>query len=207
MYVKHAARTVLEGNRIEDGVVHVRGDSRDTRLLDNVLGDGAVVLQRYTDADAKIGTRAPSGTLVRGGRIAGRGVCVRAEGATGTTLEEVALACPQQVAVDDATVTAVASRVEALRCIGRAASSARAVSRCASSVPDGVPVPGVEIHAGREGAADVVANAKGIYSGLVVESLLECPDGRVREAPPLVVRGDGRTRKLTVSELRGDVRI
>ena len=207
VYIKHAARTVLEGNRIEDGVVHVRGDSRDTRLLDNVVGDGAVVLQRYTDADAKIGTRAPSGTLVRGGRIVGQGVCVRVEAATGTTLEDVALACPQQVAVDDATVTAVASRVEAIRCIGpgRVARARRVEVRFVG--PDGAPVPGVEIHAGWEGAATVVANAKGIYSGLVVESLLECPEGRVREAPPLVVRGAGRTRKVAVSELRGDVRI
>ena len=55
VYIKHAARTVLEGNRIEGAVVHLRGTSHDTSLIDNVLVDGGIVLQRYKDKDPHIG--------------------------------------------------------------------------------------------------------------------------------------------------------
>jgi hypothetical protein len=99
VYVKHAARTVLEGNRIEDGIVQLRGSARDTRLVDNVIERGAVVVQGYRDKDPKVGLTAPSGTLVRGGRISGAGACVRLEGGTGTTLDGVTLRCARPVAL------------------------------------------------------------------------------------------------------------
>lgn len=206
VYVKHAARTVLEGNRIDGAVVHVRGASRDTRLIDNVLAESAVILQRYHDKDAKIGTQAPAGTTIKGGRIVSQGPCVRVEGAVGTVLEGVALECPQQVSIADATVTAVATRVVDVRCAGAGwLERARRVEvRFVAAA--GSPVAAAEL---RRGAAEVigVANEKGIYSGLVVESLIQCPGGVAREAPALVVQGAGRSRKLSIAELHGDVRL
>ncbi len=93
IYIKHAARTVLQGNRISDGIVQIRGAARDTRLIDNVIERGAIVVQGYRDKDPKVGLRFPSGTLVRGGRVSGPDACVRVEGGDGTTLERVTLRC------------------------------------------------------------------------------------------------------------------
>jgi len=107
VYVKHAARTVLEGNRIEGGIVHLRGATRDTRLVDNVIERGAIVVERYRDRDPKVGEAAPSGTLVRGGRVSGPGPCLRVDGAQGTVVEDVALRCARPVATSGGATVAV----------------------------------------------------------------------------------------------------
>lgn len=204
VYVKHAARTVLEQNRIDDGAIHLRGDSRDTVLDGNVLAAGALVLQRYRDKDAKIGLRAPTATLVRGGRITSPDACVRVEGATRTTLDDVALDCPRPFVLRGATVTTVGARRAELRCSGEGAvERARRVDvRFVDSA--GRAVSGVEVRAEGGGAAIGVANERGIFSGLVVESVLACGEKRSKE-PALLLQRDGRTRKLALDELRGDV--
>lgn len=205
VYVKRAARTVLEGNTIEGAPVHVRGDSRDTRMLDNVLRGAGVVLQRYRDKDAKIGMRAPAATVIEGGRIAADGACIRLEGATGTLIDKVALECPEQIALDDASVEVVATGVEDVRCAGKG--RVELVRRVEVRFVDGrgVPVAGAELR--RDGSDTVigVANANGIYAGHVVESLIECPGARARAPQGVTVRAEGRERKLAPLELRGDV--
>lgn len=207
VYVKHAARSVLEGNTITGAPVHVRGDSRDTRLVDNTLRDTGVVLQRYRDKDAKIGLRAPTTTRIEGGRIAGPGACVRLEGATATVVENVALACPEQLALDEAVVTVIGAPAPAVRCAGtgRAESARRVQVRFLGA--EGRPLAGVVLRGAEDDAELGVADAKGIYAGLVVESLVECPGARSRAGQPLSVRFEGRERKLTPAELHGDVRL
>lgn len=207
VYIKHAARTVLEGNRIDGAVVHVRGASRDTRLIDNVLRDSAVVLQRYRDKDAKIGTQAPVATTISGGRIVSNAACVRVEGASETVLDGVALECPQQVSIADATVTAVATRIADVRCAGPGVLERARRIEVRFVDAGGQPVPAAELRRGEGGAMIGVANAKGIYSGLVVESSIRCPGGVAQEAIAIVVEGGGRVRKVSVAELRGDVRL
>ena len=204
VYVKHAARIVLEGNRIAGGNVHVRGDSRDTLLVDGVVERGSIVLQRYRDRDAKIGLRAPVGTTVRGGRIASDGACVRAEGATVTTLEDVALDCPRPLELDDATVVTVGVRPAAPRCSGngRVENARRDTVRVLDA--EGRPLPGVELRRA-DGAAVGVTDARGAVPGILVESVFTCPEGRTEEAE-IVLQRDGRTRRLPARELRGDLR-
>jgi len=207
VYVKHAARTLLEGNTITGAPVHVRGDSRDTRLVDNVLRDTGVVLQRYRDKDAKIGLRAPAATRIEGGRIAGPGACVRLEGATATVVENVVLSCPEQISVDEAVVVLVGVPPDKVRCAGtgRVESARRVQARFVDA--DGRPLARVELRGADDGVVLGVGDANGIYAGLVVESLVECPGGRSRAAQPLMVRFEGRERKLTPAELHGDVRL
>jgi len=209
VYIKHAARTVLEGNRIEGAVVHLRGTSHDTSLIDNVLVDGGIVLQRYKDKDPHIGLAAPSATLVRGGRIASKSACVRVEGATATTLEKVELACPQQVSLDgDGTVTAVATKVASVRCAagtGRLERARHVDFRLLDAA--GKPVAGGELRLGERHEAIGMTNAQGIYSGLVVESVVRCPGGKEEATPEVIVGGAGRTRRVPLAELRGDVRL
>ena len=204
VYVKHAARTVLEGNRIAGGSVHVRGDSRDTLLADDVLESGSVVLQRYRDKDAKIGLRAPTGTVIRGGRIAAERVCVRAEGATDTTLDDVKLECPQPLSLDAASVAVIGERLASIRCTGdgRVERARRTEVRLVDEA--GAPLPGVEVRRG-DGTPVGVTNGRGVHAGLMVESVFSCPGGRTDESE-VVLQRDGRTRKLPVRELRGDVR-
>lgn len=204
VYVKHAARTVLEGNRIAGGSVHVRGDSRDTLLADVVLEGGSVVLQRYLDKDAKIGLRAPTGTVVRGGRIAAERACVRAEGATGTTLEDVRLDCPQPLSLDGAGVTVIGERLGAVLCTGDGTVERARRTESRFVAEDGRPLPGVELRQG-DGTTIGVTDERGVHSGVIVESVFTCPGGRTEERE-VVLQRDVRTRRLPVRELRGEVR-
>jgi hypothetical protein len=209
VYIKHAARTVLEGNRIEGGPVHVRGASHDNRLIDNVLLDAGVVLQRYEDKDPRIGRAAPEATVIRGGRITSRSSCVRIDGATATTLEKVELSCAQDVALDgDGTVVAVATRVPTVRCgggTGRVERARQLDVRLLDAA--GKPLAGAELRVPGRQAALGVTDAKGIYSGLVVESVVQCPDGNERATPSVVIDVAGRSRSVPLAELRGDVRL
>ena len=204
VYVKHAARTVLEGNRIAGGNVHVRGDSRDTVLVDAVLENGSLVLQRYRDKDAKIGVRAPTGTVVRGGRIAGDVACLRVEGATATTLDDVALDCPRPLTIDDATVVTRGPRPGAVGCSGsgRVERARRGEVRFLDG--EGRPLPGIELRT-TDGAAIGITDARGIHAGIVVESVFTCPEGRTEEAE-VVLQREGSSRRLPARELRGDIR-
>ena len=118
VYVKFATGTVLEGNTISDGAVHVRGGARGTSLVDNTISGGGLVLEKQTDK--RFGVGAPSDTSVRGGRITAPGFCVRIDAATGTTIEDVALSCPEGIRV------ASGSRVAL-----RGADAARVAVRCA----------------------------------------------------------------------------
>lgn len=204
VYVKHAARTVLEENRITSGNVHVRGDSRDTLLVGGVVARGAVVLQRYRDRDAKIGLRAPVGTTVRGGRIASDGACVRVEGATATTLEDVTLDCPRPLELDGATVVTLGVRPGPPRCSGsgRVEHARRGALRVLDA--DGQPVPGVEVRR-TDGSSVGVTDARGACPGVVVESVFTCAEGRMEETE-VVLQREGRTRTLPARELRGELR-
>lgn len=205
VYVKHAARTVLEGNRIEGGSVHVRGDSRGTLLADDVIESGSVVLQRYLDKDPNIGLRAPTGTTIRGGRIVTDRACVRAEGASGTTVEEVSLDCPQPLSLDGgASVAVIGERLASLRCAGdgRVEHARRIDARFVDDA--GRPLRGVELRR-EDGTTIGVANERGVHSGVIVESVFTCPSGRTEERDVVLLRG-GRKRSIPVRELRGDVR-
>lgn len=208
VYVKHAARSVIEGNTIVGAPIHLRGDTRDTRIVDNVLRDAGVVLQRYRDKDAKIGLRAPASTTIRGGSIASPGACVRVEGATGTVVEDTALACPQQVSIDDGSVAVVGAVVPAaaVRCAGpgRLEQARRVDVRFVDG--RGAGLARVELRGVDDGAVLGVADARGIYTGLLAETLIECPGARVRGAQRVKVRVDDRERELTTAELHGEVR-
>jgi len=206
VYIKHAARTVLEGNRIDGSAVHLRGATRDTTLIDNVLTGSAVVLQRYRDKDPKIGTAAPSGTTIRGGRISADAACVRVEGATATTLEHVELRCPQQVSIADGTVTAIATRIVEVRCAGPGLLERARRVEVRFVDAQGVPVPGAELQIAQRHEPIGVANAAGIYAGLVTESLVQCPGGEAKEISEVVVSAAGRSRKLPLQALQADVR-
>lgn len=204
VYVKHAARSLLEGNTIVTGNVHLRGDSRDTRLEANVLENGSIVLQRYRDKDVKIGLRAPVRTTVRAGRIASDGFCVRAEGATETTLDDVALACPRPLVIDGATVLAVGTRLASARCAGDGRVE-RAVRRTFRLVDEsGRAVSGVEL-ARTDGTKLGSTDGQGIHEGVVVESVFTCPEERTEEVG-FVLQRDGRRREVPARELQGDVR-
>jgi hypothetical protein len=207
VYIKHAARTLLEGNRIEGAPIHLRGATRDTQLIDNVLSDADVVLQRYTDKDPKLGTGAPATTLLRGGRISAAAVCVRVEGATATTIDKVELACPQQLSLEGGgSVLAVATRVGAVHCAGEGRlERARHVDvRLVDAA--GKPVAGAPFRAGEGREAIGFSNAQGKYSGLVVESALVCPGGKEEQAPTVLIGDRGRARSVPLAELHGDVR-
>ena len=118
VYIKFATGTVLEGNTVSDGAIHVRGGSRGTSLVDNAISGGGVVLEKQSDK--RFGSGAPSDTTVRGGSITAPEFCVRIDSATGTTIEDVTLSCPEGVRV------AAGSRVAV-----RGAGAARVPVRCA----------------------------------------------------------------------------
>jgi nitrous oxidase accessory protein NosD len=95
VYVKFATGTVLEGNTVSDGPVQIRGGSRGTTLIDNTLA--GIVLESQTDK--RFGTGTPSGTSVRGGSITGPDFCMRIDAATGTSVDDVKLECPEGIRV------------------------------------------------------------------------------------------------------------
>jgi hypothetical protein len=204
VYVKHAARSVVEGNRISGGSIHLRGDTRDTRIDGNVIERGTVVLEEYRDKDAKIGLRAPTDTLLRGGSITSDGVCVRAEKARATTLDDVALDCPRPVVLDDASVVTIGTRLEKIRCsgTGRIERARHGEVRVVDAA--GRPIAGVELRRA-DGTAVGVTDERGVHAGVLVESVFTCPGGQTEEAEVLLRRHD-TTRTLPAREVRGDVR-
>lgn len=105
VYVKFASGTVLEGNTVTDGPVQIRGGSRGTMLLDNTLSGAAVVLESQTDK--RFGTGTPSDTTVRGGSITAPDFCVRIAAASGTSVEDVRLSCPDGIRVASGSRVAV----------------------------------------------------------------------------------------------------
>ncbi|MEW6269393.1 MAG: right-handed parallel beta-helix repeat-containing protein [Thermodesulfobacteriota bacterium] len=208
VYLKHAARTVLEKNEIEGAVVQIRGAARDTRLIDNVLRSSALVLQGYRDQDEKVGMRFPETTLVRGGRIIADSACVRVDGASGTSLEDVALECPRQLSLaGGATVVALGTRVRSVQCAG--AGELQRARRIDVRVVDaaGEPVPGAKLLLEGAAAPLGVTNGEGMFSGLAIESRVTCPGGGDSQVASVTVEGAGRARKVPLAELRGDVRL
>jgi hypothetical protein len=208
VYIKHAARTVLEGNEIEGAVVQVRGAARETRLVDNVLRSSALVLQGYRDQDEKVGTRFPESTQVRGGRISSDAVCVRVDGASGTSLEEVALDCPRPVAIGGgASVIVVGTRIGTVQCAG--AGELQRARRIDVRVVDaeGAPVPEAKLVVSGVSVPLGTTDDKGVFSGLVIESRVVCPGGTEAPVTAVTVEGAGRTRQVPLAELRGDVRL
>lgn len=97
VYVKFATGTVIQGNSIDGGAIQIRGGSRDTQLVDNSLVGGTVILEAQNDR--RFGPGAPSGTVLRGGKITTSDACVRISAGTGTRVEGVTLSCPDGIRV------------------------------------------------------------------------------------------------------------
>jgi parallel beta-helix repeat protein len=83
LYMKHAVDTVVEGNRFEERPVVVRGRSTGNVFADNVLG-GGVKFESYREGQTE---DAPTGNVVRGGHILGRGSCIEFIGADRNRVE------------------------------------------------------------------------------------------------------------------------
>jgi nitrous oxidase accessory protein NosD len=119
VYVKFASGTVLEGNTISDGAVHVRGGSTGTELIDNTLRNAVVVLEDQNDK--RFGRGSPSATTVRGGSIDTSDSCMRIAAGTGTRIDGVKLTCPDGIRVAKGVrVAVVGSGADeaAIRCAG-----------------------------------------------------------------------------------------
>ncbi|HEY8517990.1 MAG TPA: right-handed parallel beta-helix repeat-containing protein [Candidatus Binatia bacterium] len=208
VYIKDASRTVLEGNRIDGALVHIRGASRETQLIDNLLSSAPLVLQGYKEKGAQIAARYPEDTLVRGGRISADSACVRVDGASGTSLENVALDCSRQVSLaGGATVVAVDTRVSDVQCSG--AGELQRARRVEFRVVDAAGDPVRDAKLLLTGAAKPLGttNQAGMFSGLAIESRVTCPGARESAIESLRIEGDGRSREVPLAELRGDVRL
>ncbi len=118
VYVKFASGTVLEGNTIEGGPVHVRGGSRATQLIDNTLRGSSVILEEQNDR--RFGRGTPSSTTIRGGSIDAPDSCMRVDSASDTRVEDVKLTCPDGIRVAKGVRVAVlgGSDGAAIRCAG-----------------------------------------------------------------------------------------
>ena len=97
VYVKFATGTVIEGNSISDGPVQIRGGARGTTLADNTLSGAGVVLE--SQEDKRFGSGTPSDTTVRGGSITAPDFCVRIAAASGTSVSDVKMSCPDGIKV------------------------------------------------------------------------------------------------------------
>ena len=97
VYVKFATGTVIEGNSVSDGPVQIRGGSRGTTLVDNTLSGAGVVLESQNDK--RFGPGTPADSTVRGGSITTADFCVRVDSASGTSVEDVKLSCPDGIKV------------------------------------------------------------------------------------------------------------
>lgn len=117
IYVKNSKGTVLARNRVADRPLTVRGSSSGTRIVDNQLSGAAVLLVPYDDAKLRYEAR-PSRTTIRGGRISGVPACVRAEGASETSIEEVALDCALAVVLGGGSTVTVLGPSPIVHCDG-----------------------------------------------------------------------------------------
>jgi nitrous oxidase accessory protein NosD len=97
VYVKFATGTVIEGNSISGGPVQIRGGARGTTLADNTLSGAGVVLEAQDDK--RFGSGTPSDTTVRGGSISAPDFCVRIAAASGTSVSDVKMSCPDGIKV------------------------------------------------------------------------------------------------------------
>jgi parallel beta-helix repeat protein len=82
MYMKHTSLSQVEGNHFGDRPVVIRGNASGNVFVDNDF-DGGIVMRSFTDGTA------PTANLIRGGRVAGRQVCVAFSEAMGNKFEAV----------------------------------------------------------------------------------------------------------------------
>lgn len=169
LYVKNSKGTILARNRVSDRPLTVRGSSSGTVIVDNQLSGAAVLLVPYDDAKLGRETR-PTRTTIRGGRISGVPACVRAEGATDTSIEGVALDCATGVLLGGGSAVTVLEPAPVVRCDGpgeiREASAGRGgdgpqewVVHAIRSCPDLEPHP--PEGAGRNTASPEASPARG----------------------------------------------
>jgi hypothetical protein len=197
VYVKGAKGVVLEGNRIENGNVTIRGASKDVELIDNSLHDASVVLQSQ-------GNARPADTVIRGGGIESPKACLRVDAADGTRFEDVARECKVDVHVEGS------SRITL-----RGAGSVKV--RCAGA-GDVIQVRTIDarfVDEAGEPLAATVRDAKGAELGQAagdgrwkrdVEVLhVQCPGDRRIPAASLRVASGKLARVVAPSELRGDI--
>lgn len=205
VYVKHSKSITVSNTRIRGRPVVVRGASSGTRLIDDTLSEAGIVVQPYDDK--KLGTTRPVQTTVRGGRIAAPQACVRVDGASETTLEDVKTQCPDVLVVDGgSTVTLVGLPTERVRCAGPGVVREGRAVEVEFVDEKSRPVPSVRIAADEDGSSPIgAADAKGRFQGAVPVATFACPGLVRRPAGPLRVSSGDTSRTLTASELSGRV--
>jgi parallel beta-helix repeat protein len=197
VYIKGASDVVLEGNRIEDGNVTIRGVSKGVQLIDNSLHDASVVLQAQENAR-------PANTVIRGGGIESSKACVRVEAADGTRFEDVARECKVDVQVEGSSrITLRGAGSVKVRCAG----AGEVVQLRAVDVrfvdETGQPVAAAVGDA--KGAELAKAGPDGRFRADVEVMRVQCPGERRVPASSLRVSGGALARVVAPSELRGDV--
>jgi parallel beta-helix repeat protein len=93
LYMKHATASHVEANQFEDRPVVILGRSSGNVFIDNRFGAG-LKLEAY---GGKADSAAPTGNVVRGGQLAGRGSCLSFVDASGNRIETVALSECQRI--------------------------------------------------------------------------------------------------------------
>lgn len=198
VYVKNTSDLTLTRNRIEDGPVHIRGLSRDVRLVENDLSGGGVVVQPYDGAR-------PARVEVRGGTIEGPSVCVRVDAGEDVVLRGVGLACATEVAVAGGSrVVVVSDRDLRARCRGPGEVVRMRPLEMRFLDEQGRPLPGVTVEASgtaRLGPSD----AAGRVRGEIEAARMSCPEGRWRPREEVRVSVGDWSRSLALDALVGDV--
>ena len=96
IYMKHAQKSLLLLNSIEDRVLQVRGASHDNAFVLNHLSGAGYVFEAYEETRNRprvaLGWEAPTRNRIIGGSIEKAGTCVRFSGASGNRVEGVAAA-------------------------------------------------------------------------------------------------------------------
>jgi parallel beta-helix repeat protein len=197
IYIKGATDVVLEGNRIEDGNVTIRGASRGVKLIDNSLHDGGVVLQAH-------GNARPADTEIRGGGIESPKACLRVDAADGTRFDDVARECKVDVHVEGSSrISLRGAGSFKVRCAG--AGEVVQVRRADARFVDEAGHPVAASVRDAKGIELAEIDREGRFQANVEVLRVQCPGERRVPAASLRVSGGELSRVVAPSELRGDV--
>jgi len=203
-YIKHSKGTILVRNEITARPVVIRGATSGTRLIDNAVADGGIVLEPY--ADEKMGRTRPTRTLVRGGSVSGDRTCVRVDGADGTVLEEIRLTCPTTLEIGGGSAIGVRDvKLGEVRCTG--SGEVRELERVEVRFVDaeGAPVPDVLLESIDQEGARTTADAGGAFIGDLVGSVRACPKLLSKPVGPIRLTWAGGSTTRALGELSGRV--
>jgi len=187
MYMKHTSLSQIEGNHFGDRPVVVRGNASGNVFVDNEF-DGGIVLRSFTDGTA------PTANMIRGGRVAGRQVCVAFSEAEGNTFETVDTTGCRRITAYSTRLTAnvfVDMPLERITLDLSGGATFRLQWRVRVHVTgaDGSPVP----------AADITLRD---HAGETIDELHSDPSGTVGLTVPTHVVNAAALVSLTPAELR-----